>query len=237
MIGFEKPALAQDPFHIRVHDYEPLQPREWNLELHTNYVGLGSRTSEDTTASTHNQFHLSSEITAGVTPSFSLGAMLLTGRRVGNGLEYAGAKILPHWYAPGSWNLPLDLGVVAEFSFFTTPYDENSISLEIHPVLEKRIGRLVLDMNPGFERSLRGPSREGWSFQTSFRASFEASNRITPTIEYYRESSRFNHIVAGAEIRINTSVSWSVGAGFGPTPAGNRRVFTSILEFGFGRKA
>jgi hypothetical protein len=227
-------AAAQDSFHIRVHEYESLQPRELDLELHANYVGRGTKSSDGFMAPTNNQLHMAYELTAGLTPGFSLGTMLLDGKRAGGGMEFAGVKVLPHLYAPRSWNLPLDMGIVAEFSFIKKAYDENARSVEIHPVLEKRFHKWIFDANPGLERALKGPDEsEGWAFQSALRARYEVSSRFTPALEYYAQPGKSHHVLIGSDIRLGTNVSWSLGLGFGPTPAGNRLVYTSVVKFEF----
>ena len=75
--SFRTLSMAQDPFHIRVHEYEPLNRGEFIAELHTNYVAKGTTTAD--------QLHLAYEFTAGVTPSFAIGVIPLTARRPGNG--------------------------------------------------------------------------------------------------------------------------------------------------------
>jgi hypothetical protein len=99
--------MAQDPFHIRVHEYEPLNKGEFTAELHTNYVAKATTAASGSVAPTEDQLHLAYELTAGVTPSFSIGAMSLTGRRPGQGFDFAGWKVLPHVYAPAAWHLEI----------------------------------------------------------------------------------------------------------------------------------
>ena len=151
-------ARAQDPFEIHVYEYEELQPGQFTLEQHLNYVGIGTKTSNGTLAPTNDQIHFTHELTSGITPQFSMGFMLLAGRIPSSGLEYAGWRVLPHFYAPESWHLPLKLGLVAEFSFQGTRYEQNSRRVEIRPILEKDFGRFQVDVNPVFERALRGRS-------------------------------------------------------------------------------
>jgi hypothetical protein len=75
--------------------------------------------------------------------------------------------VLPHFYAPKSWHLPLELGLVGEFSFQRTMYEENSKRVQIRPIIEKNIGRLQFDLNPVFERALHGQeyAKDGASSQ------------------------------------------------------------------------
>src|SRR5260370_26867123 len=170
-------ACAQDPFEIHVYEYETLKRGQFTYEAHLNYVGKGTL---------RDQFHLTNELTAGLTDNISLGLMQLNARRPDHGPEYAGWRLLPHFYVPRSWHLPLDLGLVAEFSFQRTTYEENSRRVEIRPILEKKFGRWQLDANPVFERALHGPGvRDGWIFAPAGRVGFEATKRVTPSLEYY----------------------------------------------------
>jgi hypothetical protein len=230
-------ARAQDAFHIRVHEYETLAPGEFNVELHSNYVAVGTRSPDGLAAPTNNQLHLAYELTGGITSSFSMGAMLLNGRRVGRSLEYAGWKILPHLFAPRSWHLPLDLGVVAEFSSLQSAYDRESRSLEIHLVLAKNIGRFIFDVNPSLERAFTGPDRQGgWVFRPAAQVRYPVLKWLTPRVEYYGQSAAFHHVVGGADFRLQKDISLSLGVGAGPTPAGNRLVYASRIAFELGKK-
>ena len=111
-------AQAQDPFEIHVYEYETMHRGEYTLEAHLNYVGLGTKTAEGPVAPFHNQFHMTGELTGGITDFASLGLMFLGAARPGGGgPDYAGWRLLPHLYVPRSWHLPLDLGLVTEFSF------------------------------------------------------------------------------------------------------------------------
>src|SRR3984893_13172338 len=176
---------AQDPFEIHIYEYETLSRGQYTLEAHLNFVGIGSKNSEGPVAPANNQFHMTYELTAGITDQTSLGFMFLTGRRIHSGLEYAGWRLLPHVYVPRSWGLPLDVGLVTEFSFQRTIYEENSRRVEIRPILEKRFGRWQLDANPVFERALHGPGvRDGWIFAPAGRVGFEGRERVSVRVGY-----------------------------------------------------
>jgi hypothetical protein len=167
------PLRAQDPFEIHVYEYETLAPRHCTLETHLNFVGIGTNAQEGTVAPT-NQFHATFELTGGLTNNVSLGVMLLTAVRPGGSLDYAGWRILPHFYAPKSWNLPVDLGLIAEFGFQNTTYQEDSRHVELRPILGKEIGKFEVTVNPVFERALYGPGvRDGWGFEPAARFAYE----------------------------------------------------------------
>ena len=184
---------AQDPFEIHVYEYEQLPRGGFTLEGHFNFVGIGTKSPEGTVAATNHQFHTTGELTGGIADTVSLGFRLLTALRPnGSGLEDAGWRLLPHLYAPKSWHLPIDLGLVTEFSFQRTTFEENSKRVELRPIIEKSFGRVQLDLNPVFERALHGPGvHQGWSFEPAVRIAYELNERFSPSLEYYSADGPF----------------------------------------------
>lgn len=133
-------ACAQDPFEIHVYEYDPLPLGSFTYESHLNYAFAGATTYDGTVAPTQRQFHLPSELTAGLSESLALGTMLLTAVRPDQSLEYAGWRVIPHVLAPKSWRLPVNLDVLAEFSFERPQFELDSRHLELRLVVEKHIG-------------------------------------------------------------------------------------------------
>jgi hypothetical protein len=151
-------------------------------------------------------------------------------------------------FAPKSWNLPLNVGLLAEFSFQRTTYEENSRRVELRLVLEKHIGRLQLDGNPVFERALHGPgTSDGWIFGPSGRVGWQQSKLFTPSIEYYSSwgslgnlpavHEQIHQIVPGADWKIGEHLEANFGVGFGATSTGNRVFLKSRFQWSFGRRA
>jgi hypothetical protein len=243
------PAQAQDPFEIHVYEYEQLPLGGFTLEGHFNFVGIGSQQFSGAVAPTQHQFHMTYELTGGITDNLSLGFMLLTAARPGgSGLEYAGWRLLPHFYAPKNWHLPVNLGLVAEFSFQNTTYEENSHRVELRPIIEKSFGRVQLDFNPVFERALHGPGvNQGWSFEPAFRAAYELNERFSPSLEYYSSyggipsflplNQQIHQIYPGGDWKLAKNFLWSFGIGVGLTSAGERLIYKTRLEYSFGRKS
>jgi hypothetical protein len=246
-LSFPTIARAQDPFEIHVYEYEELPPGGFTLEGHFNFVIIGTNSFDGPVAPTNHQFHMTGELTGGITDHISLGFMLLSAvRPAGDGLDYAGWRVLPHFYAPKSWRLPLDLGLVAEFSFQQTAYEANSNRVEIRPILEKKLGRFQLDLNPVFERALHGPGvPQGWSFEPAFRVAYELNQRFSPSFEYYSDDGSFpslrpvnqqiHHLYPGGDLKLTRKLLWNFGIGIGLTSAGDRLVYKSRLEYTFGR--
>ena len=99
-------AAAQDPFEIHVYEYEPLSWGQYTLEAHLNVIAQGSRLSDGTLLPTAHQTHLTLEPTVGLSSDLALGFMFLNAWEPGYGPQFAGWRVLPHFYAPESWHLP-----------------------------------------------------------------------------------------------------------------------------------
>lgn len=242
---FAAAALAQDPFEIHVYEYETLHRGEFTFETHLNYVGKGTRVFDGPVAPFQDQLHMTFELTAGLSDYTSIGFMQLNGRRPGHPLEYGGWRVLPHFYVPRSWHWPIDVGLVTEFSFQKTIFEENSRRVEIRPILEKSFGELQIDFNPVFERALHGPGTNGgWNFEPAARIGYEISKRFTPSLEYYSEwgslpslqpiREQLHQILPGGDLKLARNVEWSFGVGVALTPAGNRVVYKSRIEIFIG---
>src|SRR4030095_16474418 len=91
-------ARAQDPFEIQVYEYETVPKGMWNLETHLNFVQSGVREYEGPVAPTHNQTHLTYELTHGITNNFELAGYLVLAQRAGVGPgEYVGWRVRPRY--------------------------------------------------------------------------------------------------------------------------------------------
>ena len=242
-------ARAQDPFEIHVYEYETLKPGQFTLEQHLNYWGIGSKQLDGTLAPTNDQLHMTYELTGGITNQISLGLMDLNAVRPGSGLEYAGWRLLPHFYAPESWHLPVGLGLVVELSFVRPLYVADSRRIEIRPILQRRIGAFQAILNPVFARALHGPgTRDGWEFEPAARLAYGDSDvkRVAPYLEWYSElgslpsfvpgSSQVHQIFPGVDVKLRENLLWSLGVGVGVTSVEPRLVYKSRLEFSFGRR-
>jgi len=247
VVGSPNAACAQDTFEIRVEQYEQPVLGRFTLEEHLNDVGIGTASLDGTIAATHHQFHMSTEFTAGISSNVSLGLMVLTALVPGHGgLQYAGWRVLPHFYLPDSLHFPVRFGLTAEFSFQPTLFAESARTLELRPIIEGAIGRVQLDANPSTERSLSGSqARNRWNFQPSLRFAYQLKPRFSPILEYYGAAGslakplpleqQVHQIYPGGSLRLSENILWDLGIGVGLTPAGNRLVYKTRIEFSLGR--
>jgi hypothetical protein len=152
--------------------------------------------------------------------------------------------ILPHFYAPKSWKLPVDLGFIAEFGFQNTAYEEDSRHVELRPIIGKRVGKAEIDFNPVFERALHGPGvRDGWGFEPAARFAYEMNERFTPSLEYYGSTGplpagvpldkQTHQIYPGGDVKLGKRLRLNVGVGVGVTGTASRLIYKSRVEYDF----
>lgn len=240
-------ARAQDPFEIQVYEWPTVPKGMWNLETHINYVGKGTRQFEGPVAPSQGQFHLTFELTRGVTDNFELaGYLVLAHRPDGPAMEYVGWRVRPRVSVPKSWNWPVGVSMSAEFGFPREVYDENSVTLELRPIIEKKFGRFQLDVNPVVGRALRGPGTdEGWDFEPGVRLGYQANEKLDLSLEYYGSTGRIgdslpageqvHQFYPGWDLQLSEKIVWNFGIGLGVTGAGNRLVYKSRIGILFGK--
>ena len=217
-------ASAQDPFEIHIYEYEPQSWRQYSLEAHLNTEPQGSPARDGTLLPTENQTHLTLEPTMGISPSLAVGFMFLNAWEPGYAPQFAGWRVLPHFYAPESWRLPFRLGFVAEFSFQNARYEENTRRVELRPIMDREFSRWQIVFNPVFERALHGPgTRRGWNFEPAMLVRWKRKV-FSPSLEYYGEIESVNippraqpevhQLFAGGDWDARPGFSVNVGCGF-----------------------
>lgn len=237
-------ARAQDPFEIQVYEYETVPKGKWNLETHLVYIGQGTKFFQGPVAPTNNQFHLTFELTRGITDYFETAAYLLLAHRPGVGYEFAGWRFRPRVRIPKSWGLPVDVSLSVEFGFPRRQYEENPVTLEIRPVIEKKFGRFQLDINPIVGRALRGPgTTQGWIFGPCARLGYELNKRLDLSLEYYSEIGPLGNLLPaeqqahlffpGGDFKFSDNFMINFGVGFGATNTGNRLIYKTRIGYQF----
>jgi hypothetical protein len=231
-------ASAQDPFEIHVYEYEPMSRGEYSLEAHLN---------GDPQAAPHvDGTHLTLEPTIGLSENFAVGFMFLNAWEPGYSPQFAGWRVLPHFYAPKSWELPVRLGFVAEFSFQKTLYEENSRRVELRPIVDREFEHWQVVFNPVFERALHGPgTQRGWNFEPALLLRWKREG-FSPSLEYYGEVESINvrpraqpethQLFVGGDWEVSPAFSVNVGTGFDLGGRGPGVVLKSRFEWHWGAR-
>lgn len=239
-------ALAQDPFEIHIYEYEPLTRGEYSLEAHLNLMAQGTALRDGSLYPTRRQTHLTMEPTFGVSENFALGFMFLNAWEPGYTPQFAGWRVLPHIYAPESWELPVRLGFVAEFSFQNTRYEENSRRVELRPIIDREFSHWQIVFNPVFERALHGPgTAHGWNFEPAMLLRWKRK-KFAPSLEYYGEIESVNvrphaqpevhQVFIGGDWQVGPVMSVNLGAGFDLNGRGPGLVLKSRFEWDWRRQ-
>jgi hypothetical protein len=234
-------AWAQDPFEIHIYEYEPLTWHEYSLETHLNFDPQGTTAQEGSLLPTHDQMHLTIEPTIGFSENFALGFMFLNAWEPGDSPQFAGWRVLPHFYAPESWRLPFRLGFVAEFSFQNTRYEKNSRRAELRPILDREFTHWQIVFNPAFERALHGPgTAHGWNFEPAMLVRLKRPV-FSPSIEYYGEIDSINvapraqpevhQLFWGGDWQMTDMFSVNLGIGFDLGDRGPGVILKTRLEW------
>jgi hypothetical protein len=237
-------AYCQDPFEIHIYEYEPMTWREYSLEAHLNVTAQGTGKPDGTLIPTSGQTHLTLEPTVGLSENFAVGFMFLNAWEPGYSPQFAGWRVLPHLYAPESWNLPVRLGFVAEFSFQSDRYEENARRVELRPILDREFAHWQVVLNPVFERALHGPGTErGWNFEPALLLRWKRK-KFSPSLEYYGEiesiSARpmaqpeVHQLFVGGDLRSSDAFIVNMGVGFDLGDRGPGVVVKSRFEWHWG---
>jgi|SRR5580700_1319182 hypothetical protein len=237
-------ALAQDPFEIHVYEYEPMTLGEYSLEAHLNFVPQGSPAADGTLLPTQYQTHLTMEPTVGLSENLAVGFMFLSAWERGYAPQFAGWRVLPHFYAPESWRLPVRVGFVAEFSFQNARYEESSRRAELRPILDREFAHWQIVFNPVFERALHGPgTAHGWNFEPALLLRWKRK-KFSPSLEYYgevesidirpRAQPEVHQLFAGGDWQVRPAFSINLGAGFDLGSRGPGLVLKSRFEWHWG---
>lgn len=235
---------AQDTFEIQVYEYELVPKGKFNLETHVNYIARGTKSFEGTVAPTNDQFHLTFELTRGLTDHFELAGYLVLANRPGGGFEYVGARIRPRFSLPKSWPMPFDFSLSTEVGFPRPQYEANSVTLEIRPIIEKTFERFRLSFNPVVGRALKGPDTgEGFDFEPGAKFAYFVKPKLNAGLEYYGSTGPITNMLPLGEqqhllfpsldIFFSEKAMINLGVGFSLTGVGEKLIPKLRLGYRF----
>jgi len=180
-------AYGQDNYEIDVYPSETVAPKHTMVELHTNYTLQGTTMPINGAYPTQDAIHQTLELTHGFSPTFELGNMNFFSYRTGSeGYQYVGSHLQPRWRVPDNWGWKVGVSLSLEFGYVRPQFAEDTWTLEIRPIVDKRIGNLYAAFNPILDRSFAGlAAGRGFEFSPSFKVSYDVTKKITPGFEYY----------------------------------------------------
>ena len=239
-------SFSQGNYEIQVYSSETVPTGNTMVEIHSNYTASGAKFTTDGTYPTNHQQHETLEITRGVTPWFETGFYLFTSLSADHGWDWVGDHIRPRVRAPDSWHLPVGLSLSTEFGYQRPVYFADTWTIEIRPIVDKKIDRWYLSLNPTFDKSFHGPSQNrGWDFSPNVKVSYDFTKKIAGGLEYYGAVGSIGSIDPFREqqqqffpsVDLDVSPKWEInfGVGVGVTASTDHLILKAIIGRRFGK--
>jgi len=179
-------AYAQDNYEIQVYGSDTVAPRSTMVEIHSNFTVDGSKTVQDGMLPTNHAEHETLEITQGITDWSEVGFYVFTSIQPNEGWQWVGDHIRPRVRAPEKWHWPVGVSLSLEFGYQRAQYSPDTWTLEIRPIVDKKIGPWYFAFNPAMDRSFHGPSvNQGVTFSPAAKFSYDFTKKIAGGLEYY----------------------------------------------------
>jgi len=234
---------AQDNYEIQVYGSDLVETGHTMFELHSNNTLSGSKfTDQFGMLPTNNVQHETIEITHGWTPWFETGFYFFNSIGSDGRTSYVGSHIRPRVAAPEDWHWPVGVSLSLEFGFQKEAFSPNTATLEIRPIVDKKMGKVYLSLNPTLDQSFKGPDQNrGLIFSPNVKASYDVTKVVALGFEYYGSTGPFfnpdpikqqDHqiFVAGD---LNFDPNWEVNFGYG---IGSQSADKSIIKLIIGRR-
>ena len=243
MLARARPACAIDFYEIQIYQVETTPYHRLTLELHSNTTttatGQYAREAIDP-----YQIHETLEATYGVLPWLEVGQYLCTAKMSNGSYNYAGSRSKVHFGVPQSENWPIEVGGNIELGYMRFQAEDNPLSLEIRPILEKKLGGLLIVGNFVFEKPFSGPdTHKGVQFDPSGEVRYQLTHWVAPAVEYYGDMGplsampgvqRQQHfIVPALNFDFLPQLELNFGVGVGVTRASNGLFIKSIVGWTF----
>jgi hypothetical protein len=235
---------AQENYEIQVYGAQTVAKGSTMVELHSNYTFDGQKTKANGVLPTNHVEHETIEITHGWTPWFETGFYFFNTIGNDNRTTYVGSHIRPRVMAPAAWNWPVGVSLSLEAGYQKREYSEDDWTLEIRPIIDKQLGKLYLSLNPTFDKSFHGASKDqGYVFSPNFKAAYNVTKIIAAGFEYYGSVGPLDHFQPYqsqqhqlfAAVDLDWSPDWELnfGYGWGFTQSTDNDIFKVILGYRF----
>lgn len=233
-------AAAQENFEIHVYESETVAPGTMMIELHSNMAVKGKTDKTEGVLPTQHALHETLEITYGFTSWFETAFYILTSIQPEMGWQWVGDHIHLRVRVPESWDWPVGVSISSEIGYQRRKFSTDIWTVEIRPIVDKKMGRWYLAFNPVLGRSLKGESvKRGFEFQPCFKISYDITPKITGGIEYYGSfgpitgfdplKKQKHQLFPVVDLNLGSSWEFNFGVGMGLTSSTDRLIVKLIL--------
>jgi hypothetical protein len=238
------PLFAQGNYEVQVYGSDTIEPHNTMVELHSNFTFQGTKSVVDGQYPTEHQLHETLEITHGFTDWFETGWYVFSSAGPGQGWQWVGDHIRPRVRIPEKWKWPVGLSLSTEIGYQRAVFSADTWTLEIRPIIDKKLGKWYWSFNPTIDRSFHGPSvSKGLEFSPNFKASYDFSPKIAGGLEYYGAlgpvtgfdplGEQQQQIVPAIDLNLSPNWEFNLGVGVGVTHGTDHLLVKMILGYRF----
>lgn len=230
LVAPAKSARAVDPFEIQVYEGDINQPRQPGLELHSNFVAAGRRTSAfPGEAVPHHTWRTTLEPSLGLLEWWELGAYLqLATAPSRSEAHFGGWKLRSKLIVPRRHTGPFTVGLNMEIGRGVAVLGSAEWDTEFRPILAYQRGRWFAAVNPIIGWALSGETSAVPELEPCAKVRVDTGLRFGVGAEYYAGLGRLDAILPAAKQEhflylvgdlLDGPVELNLGVGHGLTEA------------------
>lgn len=261
---FAAAAKAQDNYEIQVYGSDTVARKNLMVEMHSNFTAKGSsavpgsRYAVDGTFPTAHAEHQTLELTYGMNNWMETGFYVFTSVQPDGGWQWVGDHIRPRARIPDSWHWPVGASLSAEVGYQRARFSPDTWTIELRPIIDKKLGRWYFALNPALDRSWHGPSvNQGVTFSPNVKVGYDIrrwkslgndyEKSISAGLEYYGADGSVDgfdplrnqqqQFFPAIDIDVDPRWEFNFGVGVGATAATDHLIIKAIVgrRFTFGR--
>ncbi len=238
---------AQGNYEVQVYGSELVPKGVTMVELHSNITVRGTKGTVDGVLPTQHAVHETLEVTHGFNQWFECGFYQFTSIQADGSWKWVGSHIRPRVAIPESYKLPVGLSFSAEVGYQRAKFSPDTWTIEIRPIVDKKIGKLYLAFNPTFDKAFHGPSHDlALAFSPNVKVSYDVRKKVALGLEYYGAYGPVNSVDAirdteqmflpAVDIDFGKNWEFNLGVGVGVTQATDHLLVKAIVGYRFNNK-
>ena len=245
--SIRKASYSQGNYEIQVYASPTMTKNYTMIELHSNNTLNGSTTLQQGSLPTNGAEHETVEITHGFTDWFETGFYFFNSIGNDDRSAYVGSHIRPRVMLPEKYHLPVGLSLSVEVGYQKRRFSPDDWTLEIRPIVDKKINKWYLCLNPVFDKSFHGANESyGFNFSPNVKISYDVTKVWAAGIEYYGELGEIDNMLPYQQQQQNLFIAldadfdpnweFNIGYGIALNNTTDNEIVKCILGWRFGKK-
>ncbi|MCU1234894.1 MAG: hypothetical protein JWP63_2861 [Candidatus Solibacter sp.] len=238
---------AQGNYEVQVYGSDLTPKGVTMVELHSNITARGTKGVVDGVLPTNHAVHETLEITHGFNEWFECGFYQFTAIQPDGSWKWVGTHVRPRISIPERYKLPVGLSLSTEIGYQRPNFDPDTWTIELRPIVDKKIGKFYMSFNPTLEMSLHGPGKDSNpNFSPNVKFAYDIHKKVAFGLEYYGAYGKLTSFDAGRDteqmfipaVDIDFGPNWefNFGVGVGVTQATDHLLVKAIVGYRFNNK-